>query len=120
MWAFTSLVIVSVCFLLHEMGHKYAAQRYGAWAEYRMFPMGLGLCLLMSFFGFLFAAPGAVMIAGYIDNKRNGVISMAGPIVNLVLGALFILALFFTTGRLHAIVYLLAHFNEEYQLISFH
>ena len=38
MWFATSLVIVSVCFLLHEFGHKFTAQKYGAWAEYRMFP----------------------------------------------------------------------------------
>ena len=111
MWFVTSLVIVSVCFLLHEFGHKFVAQKYGAWAEYRMFPQGLGLCLLFSFFGFLFAAPGAVVINGYIDQKRNGIISVAGPAVNLVLGALFIGLLFVTGGRLHAIIYLLAHFN---------
>ena len=110
-WFVTSLVIVSVCFLLHEFGHKFVAQRYGAWAEYRMFPQGLGLCLLLSFFGILFAAPGAVMINGYIDNKRNGKISMAGPMVNLVLGVLFISLMLVTTGRLHAIIGLLAHFN---------
>lgn len=111
MWFATSLVIVSVCFLLHELGHKFAAQKYGAWAEYRMFPQGLLLCLLLSIVGFLFAAPGAVMINGYINKKQNGIISMAGPIVNLILGALFIILLFFTTGRLHSIIYLLAHFN---------
>lgn len=111
MWFLTSVVIVSICFLLHELGHKFVAQRYGAWAEYRMYPQGLGLCLLFSLFGFLFAAPGAVVIAGRIDDARNGKISVAGPLVNLVLGALFLAMMFVTTGRLHAIIYLLAHFN---------
>ena len=110
-WFLTSLVIVSVCFLLHEFGHKFVAQRYDAWAEYRMFPRGLLLCLLLSIFGVLFAAPGAVMISGYIDDERNGKISMAGPFVNLVLGVIFIVTMTLTTGRLYAIVGLLAHFN---------
>ena len=111
LWFAVSVLIVTVCFLLHEFGHKFAAQKYGAWAEYRMFPQGLGLCLLLSLFGFLFAAPGAVMISGYIDNKRNGIISIAGPAVNLTLGAIFIGLLFVTAGQLHTIIYLLAHFN---------
>ena len=111
MWFAVSVIVVAVCFLLHEFGHKFAAQKYGAWAEYRMFPQGLGLCLILSIFGFLFAAPGAVMISGYIDDKRNGVISVAGPAVNLVLGAVFIGLLFVTTGQLQTVIYLLAHFN---------
>ena len=111
LWFATSVLIVSVCFLLHEFGHKFVAQRYGAWAEYRMFPQGLLFCLVLSVFGFLFAAPGAVMISGYIDDKRNGVISIAGPAVNLTLGAIFIGLLFVTTGRLQDVFYLLAHFN---------
>ena len=110
-WAGTSLIIVVICFLLHEFGHKFMAQRYGAWAEYRKFPQGLLLCILLSLFGFLFAAPGAVVISGYIDKKRNGIISMAGPLVNLVLGTVFIVCLFFTAGKIHDIFYILAHFN---------
>ena len=47
------------------------------------------LAVLMSFFGFVFAAPGAVMISGPVGVRRNGKISAAGPIVNLVLALLF-------------------------------
>ena len=84
--------VVLAGFLLHELGHKFVAQRYGAWAEFRMYPLGLVLALMMSFFGFLFAAPGAVYIAGRVTKKQNGLISLAGPIVNLVIGAIFLAA----------------------------
>lgn len=110
-WFLTSIIIVSVCFLLHEFGHKFVAQKYGAWAEYRMFPQGLILSVVFSVFGFLIAAPGAVYIDGYVDKRRNGIISIAGPAVNLVLGAAFIIAMIPTTGRISDILYLLARFN---------
>jgi Zn-dependent protease len=48
------------------------------------------LALVMSFFGFILAAPGAVMISGRVDKARNGKISAAGPIVNLVLAIIFL------------------------------
>ncbi|MEW5748371.1 MAG: site-2 protease family protein [Candidatus Thermoplasmatota archaeon] len=72
-------------FFLHEMAHKYMARRYGCWAEFRAYNMGLFLALAMSFFGFLFAAPGAVYIAGSITREQNGRISLAGPATNLVI-----------------------------------
>ena len=77
-------------FLLHELGHKFVAQRYGAWAEYRMYPMGLLMALVFSFLGFLFAAPGAVYIQGRISRKQNGLISLAGPLTNILFGTSFI------------------------------
>ena len=52
------------------------------------------LAILMSFFGFVFAAPGAVMINGPVGVKRNGMISAAGPVVNLALALLFLAILF--------------------------
>lgn len=82
------LVLVVFSFLLHEFGHKFVAQKYGMWSEYRMFPMGLVLTLVTSLIGFLFAAPGAVYIEGYADREKNGRISFAGPIVNIVLAAI--------------------------------
>jgi len=87
-------VTVGTGFLLHELGHKIVAQRYGCFAEFRSFDKMLILAVLMSFFGFIFAAPGAVMIQGPVGVKRNGKISAAGPIVNLVLAAVFLTIVF--------------------------
>jgi Zn-dependent protease len=77
--------IVALSFVAHELGHKFTAQRFGLWSEYRMFPMGLLLTLLMSFVGFLIAAPGVVYIKGFVDVEQDGKISVAGPAVNIVL-----------------------------------
>ena len=50
----------------------------------------LVLAILMSFFGFIFAAPGAVVIkASYIHPSKNGKISLAGPLTNIILALLF-------------------------------
>jgi Zn-dependent protease len=83
---------VTLGFLIHELGHKFVAQRYGAWAEFRMFPMGLLLGFVMSFIGFVIVAPGAVYIQGNITKRQNGLISLAGPATNIVIGSVFLLA----------------------------
>lgn len=92
---------VGIGFLFHELSHKVIAQKYGAIAEFRAFDSMLVLALAMSFLGFVFAAPGAVMIAGgHINIKRNGKISVAGPLMNLVLALIFfiIMKLNFSSG----------------------
>lgn len=85
-----SCVAVFSGFLLHELAHKFVAQKNGAWAEFRSYPMGLAIALFFSVMGFLFAAPGAVYIQGMISKKQNGHISIAGPLTNLVFGGIFI------------------------------
>jgi len=88
-------VTVGVAFLLHELGHKFMAQRYGYWSEFRRFDSGLIFAVFLSFFGLIFAAPGAVMIAGLPTKEQSGKISLAGPLVNTVLAfLLFLLGLF--------------------------
>jgi len=90
-----SALTVGLGFLLHELGHKFVAQKYHAWAEFRSFDNMLILAIVMSFFGFIFAAPGAVFIrGGHIDYKRNGKISVAGPVVNYILAGLFLIMSF--------------------------
>jgi len=91
------LVAVGTGFILHELAHKYVAIHYGAQAEFRAWRQGLIFAVVMAFFlGFVFAAPGAVYVFGRsITVKQNGIISLAGPITNLliVLGFGLILAL---------------------------
>jgi len=77
-------------FLFHELMHKYVAQSYGLFAEFKAYYKMLWLAILLSFFGFIIAAPGAVYIKGNITKEKNGKISIAGPVTNIVLGVLFL------------------------------
>ncbi|MFH1641310.1 MAG: hypothetical protein ABIC04_00250 [Nanoarchaeota archaeon] len=86
-----SSLTVGVGFLLHELAHRTVARHYGCFAEFKSFDSMLILAVAMSFFGFVFAAPGAVMIHGPVGKTRNGIISAAGPGVNLVLALLFLI-----------------------------
>ena len=86
-----SLFTAGLGFLLHELAHKFVAQHYGCVAEFRAFDQMLYLALgLAALVGFIFAAPGAVMISGMITRKENGIISLAGPTMNYLLALLFL------------------------------
>ncbi|MCH2649591.1 MAG: hypothetical protein MKZ57_07245 [Candidatus Poseidoniaceae archaeon] len=80
------LLAVGPAFILHEIGHKIIAKKNGCWAEFRADPKGLQFGIILSFFlGFLFMAPGAVMVAGLVTRRENGHIAVAGPLTNLSL-----------------------------------
>ncbi len=100
-WRPLSLRVVKIIFpglltgfLFHELGHKFMAQKFGYWAEFRMSPLGILFTILSAIAGFIvFAAPGAVVIfAGSPtpdDKRKYGLISAAGPTVNLIMFLLF-------------------------------
>ena len=98
-------------FILHELGHKFTSMHYGYWAEFKLWPAGLIFALVSSFFGFVFAAPGAVYTytGNYLDDKTNGIISIAGPVVNIVLALVFLL--------IGVAIYAPAHYNTTMQFI---
>lgn len=88
---FLSLITVGVAFVLHELAHKFTAMRYGYWAEFQkdnqMLLVAVAIAALV---GVVFAAPGATMIYGpTLSKKENGVISVAGPVTNLLLAIPF-------------------------------
>lgn len=107
---------VGTGFLLHEMAHKFVALHFGYLAEYRANMTGLLLAVVLSFAGFIFAAPGAVMIskprapaefyqqdpfgqAELIKQIKNESlwISLAGPMTNIALAAAFFIVLLLST-----------------------
>lgn len=91
------VVTVGAGFILHEMAHKLVAIYYGAYARFQMWSMGLLLMFILVFLtGIVFAAPGAVYIySPMITRRQNGIISVAGPITNLLLVGIFIALGFF-------------------------
>ena len=107
-----ALVAISLGFVFHELGHRLIARRFGYFAEYAMWPMGLMVALGFSLFGFVFAAPGAVMIypratvlgTASLSRQKIGLISLAGPATNIGLAVVFLVldfiqpALLFTLG----------------------
>ena len=80
---------VGLGFIAHELSHRYFARKFGKHAEFRANNTMLLLAIIMSFFGFIIAAPGAVMISGFVNKKQSGIISSAGPAANLVLAIIF-------------------------------
>src|SRR3989344_6802378 len=87
------LVAVGSGFILHELAHKYVAIHYGAHAEFRAWREGLLLAIGLAVFtngAFVFAAPGAVYVFGNrITVRENGIISLAGPVTNLLIVLFF-------------------------------
>lgn len=93
------LVALGVGFILHEMAHKFTANYFGHYAEFRMWTQGLAFMFLLAIIPtrFMFIAPGAVYIHGHgrpISKTENGIISIAGPVTNVLIAFVAIGALF--------------------------
>lgn len=86
---FYSFITVGLGFILHELGHKFVAQHFHFIAEFRADFSMLFFSFLLSFLHFVFLAPGAVLILGNMDKRKNGIISLAGPLMNILLAGLF-------------------------------
>ena len=93
-------------FLVHELSHKFVAQRYGLWSEFRMFLGGLIISTFLAVFtGVLFAAPGAVIFRGDARSFEMGKIAAAGSSANIIIAAITLpLYLFFETSLISRIV----------------
>ncbi len=104
------LLTVGVGFLLHELAHKYVAQKFGYKAEFRAFNQMLIFSLITSFFGFVFAAPGGVFHGRIASKQKEGLIAIAGPLVNVVLSLIF-LSLYFIFPSLKFLFFYGAYVN---------
>jgi Zn-dependent protease len=84
-----ALLIYGLAFILHELAHKFMAQRLGYWAEFRINQQGLMLTLLSLISPFKIIAPGAVMIGNISNWDHYGRVSIAGPATNIGLGIIY-------------------------------
>jgi Zn-dependent protease len=86
-----AVIVFALAFLLHELAHKFMAQRLGYWAEFRLNQLGLVITLLSFLSPLKIVAPGAVMISGVRDWNDYGKISISGPVTNIVQGLIFLM-----------------------------
>lgn len=114
-----SAFTVGTAFVLHEMGHKITAQRYGLRAEFRSFDFMLLLAIAMSFLGFVIAAPGAVMITGKVAKDKYGRIAAAGPMMNIILAVMFAVALYITGIKALRYGFLINAFLALFNMLPF-
>ncbi len=94
-----SLGTLGLGFIGHELSHRYTARKFGCWAEFRLWPLGLVIALLFALVSggsIIFAAPGAVYIVpsysgfGYgIGKRESGLISLSGPLTNIIVAIFF-------------------------------
>jgi Zn-dependent protease len=89
-WQFLAMFISA--FLVHELAHKFLAQYYGSWSEFRAQLYGLIITAIsaLPIIPFKFIAPGAVMV-GLTDRNKFGRVALIGPLTNLVMGFSFLL-----------------------------
>ncbi len=91
-----ALLASFTAFVCHEIAHRQFAKGAGMSARFVLWRQGLYLTVVMIFFALAvglpaIAAPGFVLIQGFVDNRTNGKISAAGPSVNIFFGSLFLL-----------------------------
>ena len=123
-----SLFVVGTAFVFHELGHRNVARHFNYVAEFRKWNQGLMFALGAAFLlGVIFAAPGAVYIGGKKEkkwqeqsrwdseypeyaregNNEMGLISVAGVVINIILGFIFLALLFFVVPLLNQFQYIL-------------
>ena len=91
-WDFIAIFISA--FIIHELGHKFLAQFYRAWAEFRMLLFGAIMTAIsaLPILPFKFIAPGVVWVSGNLTQSRSGKVSWIGPLTNLAMGTGFLIS----------------------------
>ncbi len=113
-WDFLAIFISA--FMVHELGHKFLAQMYHAFAEFRLilFSAAITAFSALPILPFKFIAPGAVYI-GPLSAGRNGRVAWIGPLTNIAMGGGFLLAIIiasaFGSGSILPILRVGAFFN---------
>jgi len=114
-------VAFTLSFLLHEIAHKFSAQHFNLWAEFRLTLQGALITLLSAFLPppFKIISPGAVMIAGSGNRETIGKVAFSGPITNVGLSIICALIAAVANQSLFWVVAFINAFLATFNLIPF-
>jgi len=77
-------------FIAHELAHKFVAQRFGLWAEFRLSVSGALVTLISVLLPLKVIAPGSVAIGSIAGKETVGRTAVSGPLVNVILSIAFL------------------------------
>jgi len=113
-------LVMVFSFIIHEMAHKYMAQKYKYQAEFRANKGMLWITIALSIFGFIIATPGAVHFFGQEhDIKKIGIIAYAGPFANIIAAIIFFGLTFVTNFGMIYYLYFINAALGVFNLIPF-
>ena len=116
-------ILIIPLFLFHELAHKVVAQGFGLRSEFRLYP-NMALLSLISIFPFFpvkIIAPGVVFSSGGSGSDISGRISLAGPMINILLGGILLISAAFV-NQLSVFLLLASRFSFDlavFNLIPF-
>ncbi|TFG33347.1 hypothetical protein EU527_08275 [Candidatus Thorarchaeota archaeon] len=87
----TTAFLFLLAFIGHELGHKFVAQHYGMWSEFRMTMMGYYLSLFAILFSLPIFGTGVVYTSGTSSVEEDGKTNLAGPMLNLIVAMFLIM-----------------------------
>jgi Zn-dependent protease len=89
-------IAFTLSFLLHELAHKFSAQYFKLWAEFRLTMQGALITLISIFLPFKLISPGAVMLSGSGTRENVGKTAISGPIINIIISTVCIIIAVFS------------------------
>ncbi len=92
------IAIFLLAFIGHELAHKFVAQHYGMWSEFRMTTMGYYLSAIAILFSVPIFGTGTVYTSGTSNTEHNGKINLAGPLSNFIMAIGLVIVTIFTYG----------------------
>ena len=85
------ILIFLLSFMGHEMAHKFIAQHYGMWSEFRMNSMGYYLSAIAIIFSIPIFGTGTMYTSGTTNREHDAKTNLAGPLSNFVFGSALVL-----------------------------
>ncbi|MFO7837321.1 MAG: AN1-type zinc finger domain-containing protein [Candidatus Thorarchaeota archaeon] len=85
-----TIVLFLTAFMVHELAHKFTAQSFGMWSEFRMTTYGYLLSAMAILFRFPVFGTGAVMTRGRATLEEHGKANLAGPLSNFIMGLIIV------------------------------
>ncbi len=100
-WVPVGMILIFLfSFIGHELAHKFTAQHYGMWSEFRMTPMGYYLSAIAIVFSIPIFGTGTVYTSGTSNREHDAKANLAGPLSNFIFASALVMVAIFAIGSL--------------------